>query len=362
MNKKANQVGIIFIVILIVSGFTLMYRGNDAVVLATEKKEGILTAEQIKVSFNSVSGRMVNEAVIEGQHVNRDDVIMELDSTDTDLAIEKLIAQIAQLDAQIKSIKDSMHVSLFKVSNNEQQSFRQIDSQRAALASAQATLLNAEIDYNRKVELLEAGAIAKSQLDDATMALNIARANVQTQQQLLEQLLTGINDNGITDSLKLPTIEQERAVAQNMVNDIEVLNQQKKSLEVQLKELTVNKERLKLHSPESGKILKILQKKGEMIQANVPVVLLETNRIYYDIYVSEEQAVNLHEGDSIVGTTVAGNKKVNGTIRLLTQAPGFADLKQSREKGQSDLSAFQVRIYIDPDSAVLTGQTIGVDF
>ena len=107
MNKKANQVGIIFILILIISGFTLMYRGNDAVVLATEKKEGILTAEQIKVSLNSVSGRMVNEAVIEGQHVNRDDVIMELDSTDTDLAIEKLIAQIAQLDAQIKSIKDS---------------------------------------------------------------------------------------------------------------------------------------------------------------------------------------------------------------------------------------------------------------
>ena len=42
-NQKAARVGIVFIVILIVSGIVLMYRGNDAVVLATEKKDAILT-------------------------------------------------------------------------------------------------------------------------------------------------------------------------------------------------------------------------------------------------------------------------------------------------------------------------------
>lgn len=51
---------------------------------------------------------------------------------------------------------------------------------------------------------------------------------------------------------------------------------------------------------------------------------------------------------------------MKGTIRLLAQAPGFADLKQTREKGQSDLSAFQVRIYIDPQEGVIPGMTIGV--
>ena len=55
-------------------------------------------------------------------------------------------------------------------------------------------------------------------------------------------------------------------------------------------------------------------------------------------------------------------KEVRGTIRLLTQAPGFADLKQSREKGQADLSAFQVRIYIDEPEKVLAGQTVTVEF
>ena len=361
-RKKAQKVGVVFIILLIVSGLVLMYTGNDAIILAVEKKDSILTAEQIKLAFDSVGGRMINEAVKEGETVKAGQIVMELDATDTDLSIEKLKAQIAQLDAQIKSTSGNMNVNLFKVNNDEQQSFRQIDAQRAALNSARATLRNAEIDYNRKLTLVGEGAIARSQLDDATMTLNVARANVQNQEQLLERLLAGGVDTGVTNNLNLPTIAQERAAAQNVENDIEALNQSKKALEVQLQELEIAKSRLTLYAPEDGKIISVLSKQGEMISPNVPVVLLETKRIYYDIYVSEEQAVKLREGDEITCRTIADDKEVKGTIRLLTQAPGFADLKQSREKGQADLSAFQVRIYIAPESDVLAGQTVRVDF
>ena len=360
-RRKAIRAGIFFIVLLIVSGIVLMYRGNDAVILATQKKDGILTAEQVKLSFDTVGGRLINEAVREGQEVTAGQVVMQLDPTDTDLAIEKLRAQIAQLDAQIQSTTGNMQTTLFRADNDEQQSFRQIDSQRGAVSAAKATLTNAELDFKRKSELFKDGAIAKAQLDDATMALNVAKANVETQQQLLDRLLAGEIDTGATDSLNLPTIRQERAAAENIRNDIAALTQQKKFLEVQLKELEVAKSRLTLHAPEDGKILSVLQKQGEMVAPNVPVILLETRRIYYDIYLSEEQAVNLREGDEITCTTVAGGKKVRGTIRLLTQAPGFADLKQSREKGQADLSAFQVRIYIDANENVLAGQTVTVE-
>ena len=360
-RRKAIRVGIFFITLLIISGVVLMYRGNDAVFLATQKKDGILTAEQIKLSFDSVGGRLINEAVCEGQEVKAGQIVMEIDATDTNLAIEKLKAQIAQIDAQINSTAGNMQINLFRADNDEQQSFRQIDSQRGAVNAAQATLSNAELDYRRKTELFAEGAIAKAQLDDATMTLNVAQANLQTQQQLLDRLLAGISDNGATDSLNLPTIAQERASAENIQNDIAALTQQKKFLEVQLKELEVAKSRLTLHAPEDGKILKILQKQGEMISPNSPVILLESKRVYSDIYLSEEQAVNLREGDEITCRTVADNKKVRGTIRLLTQAPGFADLRQSREKGQADLSAFQVRIYIDEPENVLTGQTVTVE-
>lgn len=360
-RQKALRTGAVFIALLVIAGILLMYKGNDAVALGMEKKEGILTAEQVKMSFDSVNGRLVNEAVKEGDTVKAGDVIMELDATDTDLSIEKTKAQIAQLDAQIRSTGGSQAVNFMKADNDEQQSFRQIDQQRAAVASAQATLKNSRIDYNRKSELLDAGAIAKSQLDDAEMALNVAEANVEQQQELLNKLLSGAQDTGNTDSLNLPTIAQQRQSASNMSNDIDALQQQKQALEVQLKQLEVQKERLTLRAPEDGRIIKVLAKEGEMVSAGTPVVLLESNRSYYDIYISEKQVQGLSEGDTITGHTVAGDKTVTGTIKLLTKAPGFADLKQSREKGQADLTAFQVRIYIDPQEGVTPGMTIGVN-
>lgn len=359
-KQKAERVGILFLALLIVGGLVLLYRGNDAVALGVEKKEGILTAEQVKMSFDSVSGRLLRQAVKEGDVVKKGDVIMEIDPTDTDLAIAKAQAQIAQLEAQIAGKSGSQQVSYQKADNDETQSFRQIDQQRAAVASAAATLRNSELDYNRKSALVEAGAIARSELDDATMALSVAQANVEQQQQSLDRLLAGARDTGATESLALPTIAQERADAANMSNDITALERQRDQLLVTLEQLKVQKERLVLRAPEDGKVLKVLAKEGEMISQSTPVVLLESQRSYYDIYLSEQQAAGLAEGDTIVGTTVAGKKQVSGTIRLLSQAPSFADLKQSREKGQADLSAFLVRIYIDPTDGVQPGMTIGV--
>ena len=158
-RQKALRTGAIFIALLVIAGILLMYRGNDAVALGMEKKEGILTAEQVKMSFDSVSGRLLKEAVKEGDTVKAGDVIMELDPTDTDLSIERTKAQIAQLDAQIRSMGGTQSVNYMKADSDEQQSFRQIDQQRAAVSAAQATLKNSQVDYNRKAALLDAGAI-----------------------------------------------------------------------------------------------------------------------------------------------------------------------------------------------------------
>ena len=74
------------------------------------------------MSFDSVSGRLVREAVQEG------DVIMELDATDNELAMARVNAQIARIEAQIAGRRTSMGISLAEVGTNETQTFRQIDA------------------------------------------------------------------------------------------------------------------------------------------------------------------------------------------------------------------------------------------
>ena len=160
-KSKAKRVGIAFIALFIVAGLVLMYTGNDAVVLAVRQKEGILTAEQVKMSFDSVSGRLVREAVQEGDEVKAGDIIMELDATDNTLALARIDAQLTQIEAQIAGRSTSMGISMQQVGTNETQTFRQIDAQRAAIDLARATQRNSERDYERMTALYAEGAVSK---------------------------------------------------------------------------------------------------------------------------------------------------------------------------------------------------------
>lgn len=360
-KEKAKRFAMIFVGVIILCGILLMYSGNDALVLATERKEGILTAEQVKVSFDSVGGRMTNEAVKEAQQVKKGDVLMVLDSSDIDLSISQMEAQIAQLEAQIKSASGSVAISYAQADTDEQQSFRQIDQQKAAVAAAEATYANSQVNYNRMTGLLASGAVAQQEVDNARLAMDVAAASLSQQRENLAKLLAGTSYSDNTDSLNLPTIAVQRQSAANKQNDVEALVQQKKAMEAQLKNLKLNKERLTLRAPEDGKILKILAKEGEMVAPNTPVILMESTRCYFDIYISEENLGDYKEGDDVQVEAVATGKKLDGNIRILTKAPGFADLKMTREKGQSDLTAFQMRIYIEPQDNIVPGMTMGVN-
>ena len=360
-KEKVKKFTLIFIGIMILSGILLMYSGNDALVLATERKEGILTAEQVKVSFESVGGRLIKEGVQEAQQVKKGDVLVVLDSSDVDLSIAQMEAQIAQLDAQIKSATGGVAISYAQANTDEQQSFRQIDQQKAAVSAAEATYANSQVNYNRMTGLLASGAVAQQEVDNAQLAMDVAAASLSQQRENQAKLLAGTSYSDNTDALNLPTIAIQRQTAANKLNDVEALVQQKKSMEAQLKNLQLNKERLTLRAPEDGKILKILAKEGEIVAPNTPVILMETTRCYFDVYISEENLGDYKEGDNISVETVATGQKLEGNIRILTKAPGFADLKMTREKGQSDLTAFQMRIYLEPQEKIVPGMTMGVN-
>ena len=360
MKSKPMKVAMLFIALLVISGVLLLYKGYDPVAQAKERKDGILTAEQVKVAFDSVGGRLIKEAVKEGDRVKKGDVLMVIDATDMDLSIEKTEAQIAQLEAQIAGQGRTIDIGFAQADTAEIQTFRQIDAQKAAVESARSTYETRLADFQRMEKLASEGAISQKELDSYRNNMEVARASQASAINGLNQLLGGAANADDTDSLVLPAIENQRAQVENQKNTLAGLVQQKKQLEVALKELKVNKGRLVLRAPEDGKILKVIAKEGEMVSPNSPVILLESDRTYYDIYLSEEELGNLKEGDSLLGHTIAGEKEVPGTVRLIAKAADFADLKMSREKSSADLTSFQVRVYTKRVDQVIPGMTIEV--
>lgn len=367
VNGKSLRLGMLALLVLFIGGAVLMLTGHDAVTLALEKKEGILSAEQVKIAFENVGGRLVKEAVQESQEVKQGDILMVLDSTDTDLAIERLKTQIAQMEARIKQLNGSILIGQQKTATNETQTYRLIEQQKMAFDAAKATYHNKKLDFDRRHSLFSSGAISRSELDSAKMAMDVALANMGQAQRMLEKMLAGSGEaakervlsSGNADNIYLAEIDQQRQELENNKLGVQDYVHQKENLLVQLKELQIKKDRLTLRAPEDGKILRVIAKQGEMISPNTPVVLLESKRFYYDIYVDERLATRLNVGGHITGSSIAGNRAIPGSIRFITAAPGFADLKMSREKGQADLAVFQIRIYVDPTN-LLPGMTVEV--
>jgi len=159
----------------------------------------------------------------------------------------------------------------------------------------------------------------------------------------------------------LAQVDQARKELETKKVEIERLQAQKDGLEVQLKTLEVKRDRLTLKAPQDGKIIKVVSKVGENVAAGSPVIMLETDQLYYDVYVDEQQVTKLKAGEELAGHLVALDQEVKGNIEFITAAPQFANLRMSREKGQADLASFQVRVQVERTEKLLPGMTIEVN-
>ncbi len=386
MKRNLVLAGVL-VICLIGGGFMLNTNGKDAVSVAAKQKESILTAEQVNVSFQQVGGRVTQVEVQEEQRVKEGDVIMRLDPTDLDLQIAKAQKDLEQMDVKIKQIQDSVRNGGQKVTTQELQaklgvesaltSERQINKgardedirrQEIVVIDARKSLENIQLTYDRTKKLFDEGAVAKASLDSAETALSTVQNALAQQEEILKKLKAGATTEErqqasiAAEKAKtvLSQVEQARDDLMNNAMNADILQKQKEAAEIQLKTLQTQRERLTLKAPQDGKVIKVVPKAGENVAIGGTVVLLETDNLFYDIYVSETQVRNIKVGAQVTGHVLALNEDLKGDVRFITSAPQFANLRMSREKGQADLSSFQVRIYVKRVDDLLPGMTVEV--
>ncbi|RYD02123.1 hypothetical protein N752_27110 [Desulforamulus aquiferis] len=142
---------------------------------------------------------------------------------------------------------------------------------------------------------------------------------------------------------------------------MELAEKQKESMMVQLEALEVQKDRMVLKAPADGKVSRIVPKIGENIAPGVIAIVIESNQLYYDIYVNETQINKYKPGSMVSGYVVALKRNVEGKVRYITSAPQYANMRMSREKGQADVSSFLIRIDIENTPELIPGMTVEVN-
>lgn len=367
---KNIKIPAIFLLLLLV-GSTLICLGsrNDAVSVAKSIKSGVLTADEINVAFQNVGGKVVKRFVQESQFVKKGDPLMQLEDIDAQLSIDRLQALVDSQTAAVKQEQAAIEITENETNLNELSTWRKIEEVKANLEAAISSRDLANTEFQRHTQLRKTGGASQSQLDAARNAyINSKMLVVQIESQL-STLMIGATPEQIAQfeqtrnatGMTLQSITIARQKLQNRQNQLAQIKAQLAQAEADLKQLKVNYSRLTLVAPEDGKVLKLMFEDGEMAPAGAPAVLLETDRKYVDIYVNEKMVNDYQPGTKVKANVIALDKTVNGTVRFATAAPSFADLRMTRERGQADLTSYQVRIYMEPIANLLTGMTIEVD-
>jgi HlyD family secretion protein len=112
---------------------------------------------------SQITGVVADIPVAEGQSVKAGETLLVLDDREARAAVVQAEGAVAQAEARLRQLRELT-----------------LPSAEENLTQAQATLANAQATYDRASQLAKTGVATRATLDDATRALNIARAQVRS--------------------------------------------------------------------------------------------------------------------------------------------------------------------------------------
>lgn len=303
-----------WILVLLIIGITACSKKNNGSVI-----EGTGTIEAIKVDVSSgLGGKIKNIFIEEGDRVNAGDTLILID--DTDYQLQKKLVK-ASLDAASAGLKLMLAGSRIE---DVQQAQENVKATRAAFEKAEA-------NYTRIKDLLEKGSATKSLFDDAQAGYDMAKANYQASQKVLEKLVKGAR-------------AQEIEIAQANKSQAEA------NLEITGKKISD----CIITSPINGTVTNKLIEEGERVAPNgMLVTITKTDSMWITIYVGEKYIGRVKVGQKTEVTIDSQpDKAFIGEVRYIAEEAEFTP-KNIQTKDEREKLVFGVKIKIDNKKGIL---------
>lgn len=262
-----------------------------ALAACSKPKETVLlgTLEWDRISLPAeASEPVLSLAVSEGAVVKAGDLLLTLDARRMDARLAQAQAAVAQQEGRLSELMHGTRVE-------------QLDASRAALASAQASALEAGRQYARQEELAGKLLVARSTLDAARATRDRASAQVNAAQAQLRELTQGTRPEQITQA--------DAALA---------------NARAALRELQLSRARLEVHAPRAGHVDALPFKQGDQPALGASLAsLLVGDAPYARIFIPESQRVGLREGQAFSVTVQGSDKTWNARLRTIAHDPSF---------------------------------------
>lgn len=288
------------------------------------KLYGNVEIREVQLGFR-VGGRIAELLVDEGERVSAGQVLARLD---TRPLADRLASAEARLDAASASVARD-------AAGNRPQQVREA---RAALASAEAALVEARRQHDRRSELLGRGFVSRADFQTSEAALAAAQARVEAARAALSLAVEGprAEDRAITRASR-DAVAAELAAVRTDLADAEI------------------------RAAEPGQVLTRVREAGAIVQPGETVLTLAlTQPVRVRAYVAEPDLPRVRPGMAVTVTVDGTDKTWPATIGFISPVAEFTPKTVQTEQLRADL-VYRLRLTVrDPGSDLRQGQPVTV--
>lgn len=292
---------------------------------------GFLDAPVANVA-SQVAGRVDGISVREGDVVKKGQPLVQLDARERQAIVGQAQANLEQAGEALKEAEANRSATLPTVKGAS-----------ADVAQAQATLDEADINYNRAKRLVESGSEGESDLISARARMLEAKAH-------MESLTATRSATAGRVTASEAAVADSRAAVGAAEAALEVAK-------VQLAEAQVL-------SPFDGRVVQRNLQPGEWAAPGTPVVTIEDlSQIWVRLDIEETKLADLQLGQAGDVRVLADPTRLYRGHVIEIGAEGDFAVNRDVKRGRPDIRTFLVRMAIDePSPALRPGMTAEVSF
>jgi multidrug resistance efflux pump len=311
-------VGVVVLAIIALGVWYERFRNSDSAVVA-----GVVRATEIHIA-PEISGRLVRVLVQPGQSVPRGEPLALLGNPE-------LWAAVAEAHAQVDkaaSDRDRVYAGVRQ---------EEVETLRREIFKAQAVLVLARQELDRKSALAARSDASQQELDEARAEAAHAEADVAVAEARYAEAQLG------------PTSE-ERALADAQV----------KAAEAARDVVEARAAKTLLHAPAAGVVGLIVPEIGEAVVPGEPVLTLVPERgLWFGFNLREDVLGPLAIGSRVAVEASGTPAPASGTLTEMRDWGEFAAWRAARASGDHDLHTFFLRLDpVAPTPTLAAGQTV----
>ena len=321
--------------------------------------------EVIKLSVANAEDSRVNQILVEeGDRVQEGQVIAILQGFENrQRDLEEAETEVKLAEARLEQVRagDTKQAELAaqraNISRLESQLRNEEVEREAAIASAEAQLRQAQLNYDRNQTLQQQGAVSQQAFDEAKEALDMARATLNERKAQLSNTRQTLQQEINQERGNLAQLQEIRPV------DVRVAEVELEKAIVAVERVKAELEDTKVKVPIAGQILRINTRVGEQVNTQQGIVELgRTDEMYAiaEIYETDISKVKIGQPATISSEYGGFEGKLKGTVEHLGLQVGAKQLSESSQDPTQDENSriVEVKIRIDPkDSKKVAGLT-----